>query len=304
MPTAYVQANTNGRLHSAEEPSVAPLNRGFLYGDAIYEVWRTYAGVVFAWEEHWQRLERSAAALSLPLPWSRAEIWGEIVRTTAAFRGETGFAGELYIRLQVSRGGGAIGLDPALADKAEFVILVQPCPENSAEAVRLGLRLAVATALRRNPIESLNPAWKTGNYLNNILCLREARARGADDVLMLNLRGEFTEAATSNVGFVRAGVVVMPPLEAGILGGITRALVLTRLVPELGLEAREEPIRREDAAACEECFLLSTTKGVSAVAKVDDATFCVGPATVTSRLQAALLAHAQQSAAANAARRV
>jgi branched-subunit amino acid aminotransferase/4-amino-4-deoxychorismate lyase len=304
MPPAFVQANTNGRLHSAAEPSVSPLNRGFLYGDAIYEVWRTYHGVVFAWEEHWRRLEQSAAALHLPLPWSQAEIWREVARTAAAYRAETNDEGELYIRLQISRGGGAIGLDIALADRAEYVILVQPCPVNSAETMLQGLRLTVATTLRRNPTESLNPAWKTGNYLNNILCLREARARGADDVLMLNLRGEITEAATSNVAWVRGGEVLTPPLAAGILGGITRALLLAPIAVEAGLTTRECPLRIADLAQAEECFLLSTTKGISAVGSVDDTRFQVGADTATARLQAAYAAYVQRSAASHPALRV
>jgi branched-chain amino acid aminotransferase len=304
MPPAFVQANTNGRLHPAAEPSVSPLNRGFLYGDAIYEVWRTYHGVVFAWEEHWRRLEQSAAALYLPLPWSQAEIWREVARTAVAYRAAAHDEGELYIRLQISRGGGAIGLDIALADRAEFVILVQPCPANSAETMRQGLRLTVATALRRNPTESLNPAWKTGNYLNNILCLREARARGSDDVLMLNLRGEITEAATSNVALVRGGEVLTPPLAAGILGGITRALLLTPIAAEAGLTARECPLRIADVARGEECFLLSTTKGISAVGSVDETRFRVGADTVTARLQAAYAAYVQRSAAGHPTLRV
>src|SRR4051794_9091793 len=106
MPASYIQANTNGRLHSAAEPSLTPLNRGFLYGDAIYEVWRTFAGTVFAWEEHFTRLENSARALYLDLPWSRTEMLAEIRRTVAAFRAATDFRGELYIRLQISRGAG------------------------------------------------------------------------------------------------------------------------------------------------------------------------------------------------------
>ena len=229
MPASYIQANTNGRLHPAHEASLSPLNRGFLYGDAIYEVWRTYHGVIFAWEEHWRRLERSAKALHLALPQGPGEMLGEIARTVAAFRRTAGFTGEVYIRLQVTRGGGAIGLDPALADRPEFVLLVQPCPQVAADVLRCGLRLSVATGLRRNPAESLSPAWKTGNYLNNILCLREARTRGADEVVILNLAGEVTEAAVSNLAFVRDGTFVTPPLNAGILEGITRTLLLTRI---------------------------------------------------------------------------
>jgi branched-chain amino acid aminotransferase len=287
LQNAYIQANTNGRLHDAREPSLAPLNRGFLYGDAVYEVWRTYAGSVFAWEEHWGRLCRSAGALGLGLPLDPHGALAEIRRTAGAFRHASGFAGELYIRLQVTRGGGPIGLDTALADKPDYVILVQPCPETSPEKARGGLRLSMATGLRRNPISALDPAWKTGNYLNNVLCLREARSRGADEVVMLNLAGEVTEAAVSNVAFVRGGALVAPPLSSGILGGITRGLLLARIAGAAGVAAVEEAVRPSDFGAMEECMLLSTTKDVTPVAAIDDSRFRVGPGTVTSRLKAA-----------------
>jgi branched-chain amino acid aminotransferase len=282
-----IQANTNGRLHPADEPSVSPLNRGFLYGDAVYEVWRTYSGVVFAWEEHWRRLRASARALHLDLPFAPDAILGEIRRTAAAHRAATGYAGELYIRLQISRGGGPIGLDTALADHPDFVLLVQPCPKLTPEKAAAGLRLAVANELRRNPAQSLDPAWKTGNYLNNLLCLREARARGADEVVILNLAGEVTEAAVSNIAFVRGGALVTPPLAAGILGGITRGLVLGTVAASAGIPAREETVRPGDFASMEECLLLSTTKDIVAVASIDGASFRVGPQTASARLKAA-----------------
>src|SRR5438046_3102750 len=152
----FIQANTNGRLHSAAEPSLTPLNRGFLYGDAIYEVWRTYHGVVFAWEEHFARLQTSARALHLEIPFTPDRIFGEIKRTVAAFRDQTNFRDDVYIRLQLSRGGGPIGLDVALAGVPEFVLLVQPCPSTSEDKLRHGLTLSVATELRRNPAESLS----------------------------------------------------------------------------------------------------------------------------------------------------
>jgi branched-subunit amino acid aminotransferase/4-amino-4-deoxychorismate lyase len=304
MSAPYIQANTNGRLHSASEPSLSPLDRGFLYGDAIYEVWRTYEGVVFAWEEHGERLGRSAAALGLVLPWTADDLWREVARTAAAYRVAVGRPGELYVRLQVSRGGGPIGLDVALADRPTFVILVQACPENSAQALAGGIALATAAALRRNPIESLSPAWKTGNYLNNVLGLREARARGADDVVMLNLRGEVTEASTSNLAFVRGGEVFTPPLEAGILEGITRAMVLRRVAPAIGLRVREQVLRPGDLAGMEECFLLSTTKEVLPVRLIDGHRFAVGPASVTRRVRRAYLEHVRAAVAAAPHRRI
>ena len=287
MPTHYIQANTNGRLHPANEPSISPLNRGFLYGDAIYEVWRTYQGVVFAWEEHWNRLGASARALHMPLELTAEQVLAEIRRTVAQYRVHVPGSTELYIRLQVSRGAGAIGLDVALADQTNFIILVQPCPDLAAEKWKTGLSLSVARTMRRNPAESLDPAWKTGNYLNNLLCLREARSRGADDVVILNLAGDVAEASVANIAFVRGGRVVTPPLSAGILGGITRKLLLGGIADSVGIDAGEAPIRPEDFPSMQECFLLSTTKDIVPVGGIDEARFTVGEGTVTARLKAA-----------------
>ena len=287
MPEHYVQACTNGRLHDAREASVSPLNRGYLYGDAIYEVWRTYHGVIFAWEEHWRRLEASSAALFFALPLTRDAMLAEIVRTAAAFRQAGGQGDDLYIRLQISRGTGPIGLDVALADRAEYVILVQANKAHPPATLRDGLKLSLATSLRRNPAESLNPAWKTGNYLNNILGLREARARGADEVVMLNHAGEVTEAAVSNLAFVREGKVITPPLTAGILGGITRELLLTQIAPAAGIAVQEATIRPEDFAQLDECFLLSTTKDLTPVSSIDAHRFTVRGDSVTAKLKGA-----------------
>ncbi|MEI6860771.1 MAG: aminotransferase class IV [Verrucomicrobiota bacterium] len=297
--TPFIQANTNGRLHSAHEPSVAPLNRGFLYGDAIYEVWRTYHGVIFAWEEHWARLERSARALHITLPLAAGPMLGEIRRATAAWRAVTGDTGEIYLRLQITRGGGPIGLDPALADRADFVILVQKLALPSAEVWRAGLSLALATTLRRNAAATLDPAWKTGNYLNNILCLREAKARGADEVVITNLAGELTEAAVCNIAFVRGGAMVTPPLSAGILGGITRQLLLEKIAAIAGVPACEATLRPTDLGEMEECFLTSTTRDVQPVRAIDDRIFRVGDGTVAARLKQAFTHYAAEYAQAH-----
>ena len=296
MSPHYVQANTNGRLHDAREASISPLDRGFLYGDAIYEVWRTYDGVLFAWDEHWVRLRRSALALHMAFPFEPAGILGEVRRTAAAFREASGFPGELYVRLQVTRGSGTIGLDTALADKPGYVLLVQPCPRVDAAKAGSGLRLSLAGDLRRNPAASLNPAWKTGNYLNNILCLREARSRNADEVVILNLDGEVTEAAVSNVAFARAGTLITPPLDSGILGGITRGLLLSTIAAAAGVAVREEAVRPSDFATMDECMLLSTTRDITPVAAIDDSRFRVGPETVASRVKAAFSDYAKDYA--------
>ena len=118
--------------------------------------------IIFAWEEHWSRLRASAGSLHMKLEISPGQILSEIRRTVGAYRSAVPETGELYIRLQVTRGAGAIGLDIALADRSDFVLLVQPCPEIPLQKLSDGMRLSTALSLRRNPVESLDPAWKTG----------------------------------------------------------------------------------------------------------------------------------------------
>ena len=298
MTTSYIQANTNGRLHPADEPSISPLNRGFLYGDAIYEVWRTYDGVIFAWDEHWRRLNASAQALYLSLPGPAAGLLGEIKKTVAAFREQAATVGEIYIRLQITRGAGQIGIDIALAGQSDFTILVQENKLFPVEKFAAGLRLSFSE-LRRNPPEALNPAWKTGNYLNNILCLREARARGADEVVITNLAGEIAEAAVCNIGFVRSGVVVTPPLSAGILAGITRQILIEKIAPAAFIPVSEEVIRPEALGGMQECFLLSSTKDITPVAAIDHFRFEHGPDSATLRLKRAFLEYTKAQALAH-----
>lgn len=293
----YIQANTHGRLHDATEPSIPPLNRGFLYGDAIYEVWRTYHGVVFGFEEHWQRLERSARALHMIHGLTRETLADEIRRTVAAWRARTGDAGEIYVRLQATRGAGAIGLDTALADEPAWVLLVQRLKIAAPKAGHAGLHLSIATALHRNAPDTLNPAWKTGNYLNNLLCLREARARGADEVVILNQDGAITEAAVCNIFFVRRDVLVTPPLGAGILEGITRELIVREIAARAGLELREESIRPADLASFDECFLTSSTRDIGPVEAIDSHHYPIRDDSVSTRLKAAFADYAREYAA-------
>lgn len=280
----YVQANTDGRLHAADEPSIAPLNRGFLYGDAVYEVWRTYDRVIFAFEEHWVRLARSAAALSMTLPFDREGLLAEIARTVSAFDKKVGAVGDVYIRLQVTRGGGPIGLDPALADRPSWVILVQKLKALSAEQLEKGLRLSRAQNLRRNPIDALNPAWKTGNYLNNLLCLHEARGRGADEVIIENREGFVCEAAVCNVFFVSEREVLTPAIICGLLEGVTRKIILNRF-KGFSLPITEERIRGDQIGGFRECFLTSTTRDIVPVRSIDHVVYHVSAESATRRLK-------------------
>jgi branched-chain amino acid aminotransferase len=281
----YIQANTNGKLHDATEPSISPLDRSFLYGDSIYEVVRTYDGVLFAFDEHWDRLRRSAGALGLELPFDRGVLLTEIRRTVSAYFEKIGEKVEVNVRLQISRGAGAIGLDTAFADRPLYTLIVRklsPWPE---EKIRKGATLAVSKTLYRNSVQTLNPAWKTGNYLNNLLCLREARLKGADEVLILNLDGAVSEASVCNVFFINGKKLLTPPSIAGILEGITRMIVLREAALAWKLDVSEEPIYPAQFDEFDECFMTSTTKEIAPVASIDDVKFKVGKGTLTSRIR-------------------
>lgn len=285
MPSRYVQANTNGRLHPADEPVISPLDRGFLYGDAVYEVWRTYGGVLFTFGEHWARLEASARALHLPLPLDADRALFEISRTATAYRERTGDNGEIYVRLQVSRGGGDIGLDPALAESPVWVLLVQALPQVHEQKLREGLRVMIARNIRRNHPLTLNPLWKSGNYLNNIMALREARVMGADEVLLLNLDGQITEASTMSVAFLSGDEVFTPPLASGLLASITRRFFIHHVAPRAGLVVHEVALRPDDLAPMSEAFFLSTTKDLTPIGRIDRQTFATGEKTRTWQLK-------------------
>lgn len=291
--SGYIQANTNGELHDANSSTLSPLNRGFLYGDAVYEVWRTYHRVLFAWNDHWRRLQASARSLGIDIPWSVDQVVSEITSTVSAYSAASSETGDLYIRMQIYRGEGALGLDTQLADRPGYVILVKRVPTISKEHLAMGLDVAIASEVRRNPIECLDPAWKTGNYLNNIVGLKEAKSRGFDDVIFANLAGELTEASTSNLAFIQGDRLITPPTSAGILHGITRAWILADVAQKAGLTAVEKTVHPEQLAGFDEAMLLSTTKDVQPVGRIEETSFLTGIDSSTRRLKVAFASMAQ-----------
>ena len=298
----YVQANTNGRLHDAREPSLSPLDRSFLYGDSVYEVVRTYHGVMFAFQEHFRRLQHSARAIGLELPFDESVLLTEIRRTVSAYFEHEGTEPrpELYLRWQISRGGGPIGLDTQLADVPVFVLLARALPaptEKSGKAK--GLNLTIARQTHRNHPRTVNPAWKTGNYLNNVVALREARQRRFDDVVLLNLDGHLTEASTSNLFFVRGKKVYTPPLSDGLLAGVTRGIILQQARQAWDIEISEETIVPGSLDSFEECFLTATTRDIVPVGKIDGISYKLHSRTMTARLQKTFAGYVQDYARRN-----
>jgi branched-chain amino acid aminotransferase len=253
--------NVEGRLVPPEQAFVPVLDRGFLYGDSVYDVVRTYAGRVFELGRHLARMERTASRIGITLP-PRAMLESELQRTIDAAGNP-----ESYARFIVTRGEGRFGLSPHLAEgENRLIILVKALEPPAPEQYDRGLRVAVART-RRNPPQALDPALKTGNYLNGILALREAHAAGAEDALMLDVHGRVTEASTSNVFYVKDGAVKTPPLSLGMLEGVTRALLID-VARAAGVDVRDEADGIGALLNADEVFVTSTIREVMAVTAI------------------------------------
>jgi branched-chain amino acid aminotransferase len=255
-------ANVNGQITPLDEARIPVLDRGFLYGDSVYEVFRTYSGVPLFCHEHFDRMENSARLVHMKISQSRAELLEEMRRTAAAAGVPHGE--DIYVRWHVTRGAGALDLVPPRDLKTSFVIIVKEVPPWNPKFYSHGMRLAV-TRTRRNPVEALSPDIKSGNYLNNILGVAEAIELDADDCLMLNPAGIVTEASNSNVFFVIDGRLLSPSAESGVLRGITKGAI-EKLGAEPGFALHEATIPAADLARASECFVTSATREVMPVA--------------------------------------
>ncbi len=299
--------NIDGALFAPQDARISVFDRGFLYGDSVYEVVRTYGGAPFELAAHLRRLAHSAERIGLALPWDARRTRSEIDRTLEAARGEDApdpeaapwNAGERYVRIVMTRGAGEIGLDPALAVDPKAILIVRAIRGPPARAYREGVAVRVV-GVQRNAPEAVDPSAKTGNYLPHVLALREARAWGSYEALMLDREGHVTEGTTSNVFAVRAGALLTPPLAIGILEGVTRGIVL-ELARRLDLSAREVPLRPRDLEEADEVFLTSTVREIVPVTRLGD--LPVGDGRVgatTARLHAAFRERADRSASPRA----
>ena len=254
--------NVDGVITPTAEARIPVMDRGFLYGDSVYEVFRTYGGIPLFFDEHWERFENSARLIHLRLQLTREQMMEEIRRTFRA-SGAAELGQDVYVRYCVTRGEGPVDLfpDPELATR--YVIVVKEVPPWRADFYSRGVRLAVSRT-RRNPTNALNPNIKGGNYLNNVLGVIEARRLGADDCVMLNDAGLVTESSNSNVFFAIDGELVTPAENAGHLRGLTRvALQEACAAHELQIVTRDIPL--EDAAHATESFITSATREVMPV---------------------------------------
>lgn len=269
----------DGHKVSPEAAKVSVFDRGFLYGDSVFEALRTYGGRPFALDRHLTRLQRSAERVYIELPVS-AEQLGREVATAIVEAGHP----ESYVRVTLTRGiGETLGLDPGLSRHPLRVVIVQPLASPAPETYENGIH-AVTYRAQRVTDDSAAAGAKVGNYLMAVLANREARKAGASEALIVDGRERVIEGATSNVFAVIAEELVTPPESDGILLGITRETVLA-VASDLALPVRLASLTLEQVQGASELFISSSIRELVPVVRLDGAPIAGGrPGPTTLRL--------------------
>ncbi len=251
----------NGKVVDEKNAAVSVFDRGFLYGDGVFETMRSYSGAVFRLEEHLARLCRSSRIIRIRIPRTKKQLGAIIDRLLKINRVK-----DAYVRVSVSRGAGAPGIDvsdsgtPTVTVVARrFVPFPQWMYDKGVRAKVVGSRLNVSSGI--SGIKSLN-------YLVHILARLEAREDGFDEAILMNTKGDIAEAATSNVFLVREKKLVTPSLESGALPGITRSEVL-ELAARLGLKPVEKRVSYGEVVSADEVFLTNSLFEIVPMVKVD-----------------------------------
>jgi len=252
----------NGKLLPEEEAKISVFDRGLLYGDGIFEGIRIYDGRIFKLDEHIERLYFSAKAIMLEAPLNFYDMKNAIIQTVRSNKLKDG-----YIRLLVTRGSGDLGLNPARCKIPTLVIIASKIALYPESLYEKGLDVITAST-RRNLPESVNPAIKSLNYLNNIMAKIEANNAGVPEALLLNQEGFVSECTGENI-FIAAGkTVITPPVSAGVLCGITRSAIKD-ICSRLNIEFRETNFTRYDIFNADEAFLSGTAAEIVPVVSLD-----------------------------------
>lgn len=272
--------NVNGRITSERDAVISVFDHGFLYGEGIYETMRTYNGRPFLYDRHMRRLRNSARMIVLDLPFTGAELASQIRETMGAadLKGA-----EAYIRVLVTRGIGELTYDPEATPNPSAVIIIKPQIDPAPEVYENGVHVVIADIVRNHP-DTVNPMIKSNNLLNTALAAQQAIRRGGYEGIMRNYRGDLTECTVSNLFIAKDGAALTPPLESGLLPGITREF-LFEVGKDVGINMREQVLRDEDLFRADEAFLTGTTREVVPIVKVDDRSIGSGrPGPVTKKL--------------------
>jgi branched-chain amino acid aminotransferase, group I len=252
----------NDKLVDRADATVSVFDHGLLYGDGIFEGIRLYDGCVFKLEEHLERLEYSAKAIMLEMPWTRQEISDAVCETCRANNLKNG-----YIRLVVTRGVGSLGLSIKNCTTPQLIIIADTIQLYPQEFYENGLKIITVPTRRCNPA-ALPPTVKSLNYLNNILAKIEAQHLGYHEAIMLNDQGYIAECTGDNVFIIHKGELITPAASAGALKGITRDTAIA-IAEELNIPWREANLTRYDVWVADELFLTGTAAEIVPIVEVD-----------------------------------
>jgi branched-chain amino acid aminotransferase len=248
------------RFHDEREAAVSVFDHGLLYGDGVFEGIRAYNRRVFKLERHIDRLFDSAKALRLVIPFPPAAVAGIILEACSVNGIVDG-----YIRVVVTRGPGDLGIDPRSCRGAQLIVIARrslALYQNGSAGVTM-----VTSSFRRPAPDTISPAIKSLNYVNNVLARMEANDRGADEALMLDANGYVAEATADNIFIVNGGCLSTPPTATN-LKGITRETVL-ELAEAEGIPAAERPFTLFDVWTAREVFVCGTGAEIIPVLSVD-----------------------------------
>lgn len=249
---------TRGRVTPAERARVSALDRGFLYGDGVFEVLRLYEGTPFRWATHWARLTGGAAHAEIPLP-PESTLRAALRKLCAHAPGA-----EAALRIVITRGE-SLGLAPASEGPPSWLLYLLPVTRPPSALYRRGARVLLVDGADAPRAPS---GLKSSNYLWNVLATRQARALGAHEAVRIR-RGRLEEGASSNVFLVRDGELATPPLGPGVLDGVTRSFVL-ELCAARGWRVRQRALGRADLMRAEEVFLSSSIREILPVTELQE----------------------------------
>ncbi len=254
-------AYINGKFVPEEEARVSVLDRGFLYGDGLFETMRAYHRRAFRIDDHLERLYRSCRELKIPLKMERKELKGAIGELL-----EKNDLTEAYLRLTLTRGlhTGSLGFDTC--SSPTLVITSRELNPYPPSYYQKGIR-AIIASIRQNSFSPLS-GYKSLSYLAYLLAREEARTQGASEAILLNSKAEVTEGATSNIFLILNGKVSTPPEHAPLLPGITRKAVI-EILPRLDLNCKICSILEQSLEDAEEVFITNSLMEVMPVTSID-----------------------------------
>jgi len=254
----------DGEFVDSDQAKISIFDHGVLYGDGCFEGIRAYNGRIFKLDSHLKRMYESAGRIRLEPTYSREEIEAAI-RQTLKINDLT----DAYIRLVFTRGVGTLGLHPFKCPKPSVFIIAASIELYPQELYDNGMKVILAKH-RRVPANSLDPAIKSLNYLNNILAKIEAIDANVLEAIMLNADDYVSECTGDNIFIIKDGQVITPPTEAGILHGVTRRFVIDELAPKLGYNVTEQMMKMDEVLAADEIFLTGTAAEIIGVTGVDE----------------------------------